>query len=61
MNPVKALGPYGMNALFYQKHWDIIGQDIGTVVKKFLNNGGLSTREKLKTINQTNLVLIPKK
>ena len=50
-----------MNALFYQKHWDIIGQDIGRVVIDFLNNGELTSREGLETINQTNLVLIPKK
>ena len=60
INPVKAPGPDGMNAFFYQKHWDIIGNDIGTIIKKFLNKGELSTREELKTINQTNLVLIPK-
>ena len=53
MNPIKAPNPDRMNALFYQKYWDVIGQDIGSVVKEYLNNGELSTREDLEMVNQS--------
>ena len=35
MGPTKALKPDGMNALFYQKFWHIVGNDISIVVLNF--------------------------
>ena len=55
MGPTKAPGPGSMNALFYQKFWHIVGNDVITAVLDFLNNGNM-----LPEINHTNIVLIPK-
>ena len=44
-----------MNALFYQKFWYIVGDDVSVVVLDFLNNGTT-----LPGINYTHIVLIPK-
>jgi hypothetical protein len=55
MHPNKSLGPDGFTAGFYQHHWDLIGNDISTVVLAFLNGGEMQT-----VVNNTILVLIPK-
>ena len=55
MGPTKAPGPDGMNALFYQKFWHIVGNDVTTAVLDYLNNGNM-----LPDINYTHIVLIPK-
>ena len=55
MGPTKALGPDGMNALFYQKFRHVVGNSVVLTVLDFLNNGNM-----LPVINHTNIVLIPK-
>ena len=55
MGPTKALGPDNMNALFYQKYWHVVGDDMIAAVLDFLNSGNM-----IPEINYTHIVLIPK-
>ena len=55
MGPTKALGLDCMNALFYQKYWHVIGDDVITTVLDFLNSGYM-----ILEINYTHIVFIPK-
>lgn len=55
MHPNKAPGPDGMHALFFQKFWHVIGQDVITFVQNWWE-GNIDLAE----INKTCIVLIPK-
>ena len=55
MGPTKALGLDSMNALFYQKFWHIVGDNVVNVVLDCLQSGVIGP-----DINHTNIVLIPK-
>ncbi|XP_074271423.1 uncharacterized protein LOC141595357 [Silene latifolia] len=56
MHPLKAPGPDGMNGLFYQTYWHVVGQRVVAIVLGILR-GELSPEQ----INKTYIVLIPKK
>ena len=55
IGPTKALRPDGINALFYQKFWHIMGDSVIAAVLDYLNSGVM-----VPEINHTNIVLIPK-
>ena len=55
MNSFKAPGPDGYQALFFQKHWDTIGNQL---IQLALDT--LEGRELPERLNETFLVLIPK-
>lgn len=55
MNPSKTLGPDGAHTFFfYQKYWDILGEDVSRICLEVLNEG-----KKLTPISKTFLTLIP--
>lgn len=55
MHPDKSPGPDGMSVLFYQKCWNIVGEDVTEAALKILNDGA-----DLKTLKSTVVSLIPK-
>lgn len=55
MSPLKAPGPDGFHAMFYQKNWDITRDSLYNLVSDFFNSGYLQ-----EGLNDTNIVLIPK-
>ena len=56
MNPEKSLGPDCVQAFFFQKFWDIVGEDLWRAIEASRNGGAL-----LAEINYSFLTLIPKK
>ena len=55
MGPMKAPGPDGFPAIFYQKHWDLLEQDICEAVRGFLTGSDIP-----EGFCDSILVLIPK-
>lgn len=55
MGPYKAPGPNGFQPLFFQHRWDLVGSYIHEYVK-----GVMKDPKKIKQVNDTFLVLIPK-
>ncbi|XP_074296243.1 uncharacterized protein LOC141624234 [Silene latifolia] len=56
MHPLKAPGPDGMNGLFYQTYWHVVGPLVTKTVLGFLKGEPMS-----EELNHTHIVLIPKK
>lgn len=55
MHPLKAPGPDGYGACFFQSHWGTVGPSVRQAVLKFLNLGIFDS-----SINYTFLALIPR-
>ena len=55
MHPTKASGLDGMSTIFFQKYWDVVGNEITCMVLNVLNSD-----MSIADINRTNITLIPK-
>ena len=55
MHPTKAPGPDDMLAIFFQKYWDVVGNDISSMILNVVNSN-----MSLAEINKTNITMIPK-
>ena len=55
MAPLQAPGPDGMPSLFYQNYWDLVGDEVTSLVLHFLNSAFLPAN-----LNHTFVTLIPK-
>jgi hypothetical protein len=56
IGPLKAPGPDGFPARFFQRNWDVVKQDVIKAVQKFFDMGQMPPG-----VNDTFIVLIPKK
>lgn len=56
MKADKSPGLDGFNLGFYQNHWHLIGEDVSRVCTQYLAEDSFSAK-----LNETGLVLIPKK
>lgn len=56
LHPDKSLGPDGMTPAFYQKYWNIVGNNVIQLVRSFFNECKF-----LNHLTDTNIVLVPKK
>ncbi|KAL6343172.1 hypothetical protein AAG906_020970 [Vitis piasezkii] len=56
MHPDKSPGDDGFSPGFYQRHWEIVGEDVVNACIGWLNDGMFPD-----SLNRTNIVLIPKK
>ncbi|XP_066347579.1 uncharacterized protein [Miscanthus floridulus] len=55
MGPLKAPGPDGFLARFFQRHWEVVKEDLVAAVKGFFRDGYLPPG-----VNDTAIVIIPK-
>lgn len=55
VKPLRSPGPDGIPLVFYQKKWDIVGEEVCQATKNFLGGGHM-----LKETNKTFIALIPK-
>lgn len=55
MGALKAPGPDGFQALFFQKNWDMVSDNVYQLASNVLEGKGMSKR-----LNDTHIVLIPK-
>ncbi|KAL4273826.1 hypothetical protein GQ457_13G020550 [Hibiscus cannabinus] len=55
MAPLKAPGPDGLHAEFFQKHWNIVGNDICNAIRSVFEGGTLEP-----DLHRTTVVLSPK-
>lgn len=54
MAPLKSLRPNGFGAIFYQKHWKMVGTKVSEAILSILNGEGLTP-----SLNFTFIALIP--
>ncbi|CAN1729936.1 LINE-1 reverse transcriptase homolog [Linum perenne] len=56
MHPDKAPGPDGLNPAFYQKFWDVVGQDVILDCRRWLSSNHIP-----EEVRSTDIILLPKK
>jgi hypothetical protein len=56
IGPLKAPGPDGFPARFFQRHWEVMKHDIIRVVQEFFASSKMPPG-----VNETSIVLLPKK